>query len=216
MSMPKRSRINRPKLMRHAAAARAKGRYRKAIALYRQVLEREPDNPALHKKLAPLYARTKQAAEALASYRVAAQGFVSQGFNDQAIGLLRGAAGQLPMEVSLWQSVAELELQRGRPVDAVVALVEGRGHLCRRDQRQQAIALLSHARKIDPSDSRVSYDLAWLLGKTGRRVMAMRLLEELASRPDHEQRARVRGLQFRLFPGPGTLGRYLHARLLGR
>jgi tetratricopeptide (TPR) repeat protein len=206
---------DRLRLMKRAAAARAKGRHKRAIALYRKVLEREPDNPALHKKLAPLYAKTKQGSEALASYQVAAEGLVRQGFNDQAIGLLRGAVGQLPTEATLWQSVAELELLRGRRVDAVAALVAGRGYMRKRNQRVQAIELLSRARKINPSDFRVSYDLARLLGKTGRHVMAMHLLEELAARPEPKQLARVRGLQFRLSPGPGTLGRYLRALALG-
>ncbi len=214
--MTKTSGIDRLRLMKRAAAARAKGKHKKAIALYRQLLDREPDNPALHKKLAPLYAKTKQAAEALASYRVAAEGLVRQGFNDQAIGLLRCAAGQLPTEVILWQAVAELELQRGRRVDAVAALVNGRGHQRKRNQRPQAIELLSDARKINPADFRVSYDLACLLGKTGQRATAMRLLEGLACRPDRMQLARVRGLQLRLSPGTGTLGRYIRALLLRR
>jgi len=212
----KASKVDRVKLMRRAAAARAKGKDRKAIALYRQVLEREPEDPALHKKLAPLYAKTNQAPEALASYQVAAEGLLRRGFNDQAIGLLRGAAGQLPTEVVLWQSVAELELQRGRRVDAVAVLVTGRGHLRKRNQRLLAIQLLADARKIDPSAFRVSYDLACLLAKTGRPALAVRLLEELAGRPDREQLARVRGRQLRLSPGPGTLGRYLRALVLRR
>jgi tetratricopeptide (TPR) repeat protein len=216
MFMTKTSRIDRVKLMRRAATARAKGKHKKAIALYRQVLEREPDDPALHKKLAPLYAKTKRAPEALVSYQVAAEGLVRQGFSDQAIGLLRGAAGQLPTEVVLWQSVAELELQRGRRVDAVAVLVEGRGHLRKRKQRLLAIALLADARKINPSDFGVSYDLACLLAKTGRAVMAARLLDELAARTDRKWLARVRGRQLRLSPGPGTLGRYLRALALRR
>ena len=119
------SRYDRSKLMKRAAGARSKGKNRKAIALYRQVLEREPDNPELHRKLAPLYAKTRQAPEALASYQVAAEGLVRQGFDDQAIGLLRGAVEQLSGEVILWQSLAELELKRGRKVDAFETLVEG-------------------------------------------------------------------------------------------
>ena len=207
---------DRPKLMKRAGAARAKSKHKKAIALYRQVLEHEPDNPELHKKLAPLYAKTKQAPEALASYQIAAEGLVRQGFDDQAIGLLRGAVGQLPTEAILWQSVADLEVRRGRQLDALAALVEGRGHLRRRDQRPQAIQLLTKARKIDPRDFGVSYDLANLLGKTGRHAPALRLLEELANRPDRRRLARVRGLQLRFSPGPGTLWRYLRALLLRR
>jgi tetratricopeptide (TPR) repeat protein len=212
----KSSTYDRPKLMKKAAAARSKGKDKKAIALYLQVLDRERDNPELHRKLAPLYVKTRQPPEALASYQVAAEGLVRQGFDDQAIGLLRGAAEQLPREVIVWQSLAELDLKRKRPVDAFETLVEGRGHMRRRSQRLEAIQLLSKARKIDPRSFPVSYDLACLLGKTGRRALALRLLEELARRPDRRQLSRVRRRQLRLSPSPGALGRYVRAALLRR
>jgi tetratricopeptide (TPR) repeat protein len=208
--------FDRSKLMKRAAGARNKGKHKKAISLYKQVLELEPDNPELHQKLAPLFAKTRQAPEALASYQVAADGLVRQGFNDRAIGLLRGAAGQLPKEVILWQSIGELELQRGRQVDAVAALVEGRGHLRKRSQRPQAIQLLLKARKIDPANFRVNYDLACLLGKTGERAKALRLLEELSQRRGRGHLTRVRGKQLRMSPGAATLWRYMRALLLRR
>jgi len=202
--------------MKRAAAARSKGKHKKAIALYLQVLDRERDNPELHKKLAPLYVKTRQAPEALGSYQIAAEGLVRQGFDDQAIGLLRGAAEQLPGEVILWQSLAELDLKRKRPVDAFETLIEGRSRMRRRSQRSEAIQLLSKARKIDPRDFRVSFDLACLLGKTGQRAMALRILDELARRPDRRRLARVRARQLRLSPSPGALGRYARAVFLRR
>ncbi len=217
MSLPeKKSSSIRLKLMKRAAAARAKGKHKKAIGLYQQVLEAEPDDPDIHKKLGPLLARTKQAPEALASFQIAADALVERGFNDQAIGLLRGAAGQLPCEVILWQSVAALELERGRRVDAVETLVEGRGHMRSRIQRPQAIELLTQARKIDPTHFEVSYDLAGLLGRTGQRPQALRLLSILAEHADRKHLARVRARQLRLAPEVGAIWRYLRACLLRR
>jgi tetratricopeptide (TPR) repeat protein len=208
--------INRPKLMKRASAARAKGKHKKAIVLYGRVLEHEPDNPDLHKKLAPLYAKTKQRPEALASYQVAAEGLIRTGFDDRAIGLLRGAAAQLPTEAILWSSIAELELHRGRRADAVAVLVEGRSNLRTRRQRPMALQLLIKAHKIDPTDAHVSFGLACLLGRTGRRAMAMRLLEDLAQRPGPRKLVRIRRQQLRISPGIRTLGRFIRALILRR
>jgi tetratricopeptide (TPR) repeat protein len=212
----KKSVYDRSKLMKRAAAARSKGKHKKAIALYREVLDAEPDDADVHQKLAPLLARTRQAPEALASYQVAAAALVQKGFNDQAIGLLRGAADQLPAEVILWQGVARLEIERGRRVDAVEALVEGRSHLRSRSQRPQAIVLLLQARKLDPNHFEVSFDLAGLFGQSGRLAQALQLLDELTRRPDQRQLVRVRARQLRFAPGPGALFRYLRALILRR
>lgn len=216
MLMRRSSGYDRSKILERAAAARAKGRYKKAIELYGQVLENEPDNPELHRKLAPLYVKAKRASDALASYQVAAEALVREAFEDQAIGLLRGAVAELPQESILWQSIAELELKRGRRPDAVGALVQGRRHLRRRRQRPQAIELLRRAHAVDPTHFEVAYDLAGLLGRTGKRATALRLLRELAARPDRKKLVRVRWLELRWSPGPRALGRLLRALLLRR
>jgi tetratricopeptide (TPR) repeat protein len=194
--------LDRSRVMKRAAVARKKRRNKKAISLYRQILAEEPDNPDLHKKIAPLLAMTRQNDEALASYRAAAEGFVKKGFTAQAIGLLRAAAVYLPRETILWQNVAELEASRGRVPDAVRALVEGRSHFRSRRQRPQAIQLLRLARRLDAKDFPLNFDLACLLAKTGNRRQAVRMLDELAASSIVKNLRRVRARQFRIAPSP--------------
>ena len=95
-------------LTRAARAARGRSRRkrRKAVELYRRVLEVEPDNPDLLRKLAPLLAQTDSAADACESYRRAATEFVERGFLDRAIGVYRDAVRALPQEVSIWKEMA--------------------------------------------------------------------------------------------------------------
>jgi predicted Zn-dependent protease len=71
---------DRSRLLKDAARARKKGKRHKAIALYRELLAVEPENPDLHRRIAPLPAETKQSAKAWASYRRASDRLVSQGF----------------------------------------------------------------------------------------------------------------------------------------
>jgi len=204
---------DRVRLMKRAAAARKKQRPRKVIAIYREILEHEPDDPEIHQKLAPLLARVNEAPEALASYQKAADALLKKGFEEQTIGLFRGAACSLPREVSVWRRLAELEAGRGRKADAVSALVEGRGNFRSRRLRPQAIQLLSVARKLDPSDFAVSFDLACLLAGSGSQPYALRLLEELAARSNSRDLRRVRARQLRISPGPGTAARFMKACL---
>jgi len=207
---------DRSRLMKRASVARRKGKHKKAIGLYRQVLEVEPENQEIHQKIAPLLAQTKQAQEAMASYRKATEGLVRQGFSAKAIGLLRSATGYLPREIWLWQGIAELEERRDRTPDAIEALLEGTRHFRSRKLRPDAIKLLIQARKLDRDDFRVSYDLACLLAKSGGRRQALRLLDELVAGPHSRHLRRVRAKQFRLAPSPASAWRFARSLFVGR
>jgi tetratricopeptide (TPR) repeat protein len=212
----RKGRYDRSRLMARAAGARRRRRRKKAISLYRQVLAVEPEDPDVHRKIAPLLAQTRQPGEAWASYRKAASNLVRRGFVDQAIGVYREAARYLPRETDVWLAVAELQMKRGRRPDAIAALREGRRHFRGKAQRPRAILLLLQARKLDPHDFATSYDLACLLARAGGRARALRLLDELATRSHRHQLRRVRGRQLLLAPGPGAVGRWLRACVLGR
>jgi len=202
---------DRGRILQDAARARQRGRSRKAIELYRRVLEVEPNNPDLERRVAPLLARTRQREEAWLSYKKAADALAKRGFVDQAIGVYSEAKRYLPQEVELWRSLAELELERGRRPDALATLLEGRRRLRRRKQRKGAIALMERARRIDPRHFDTSFELACLLARDGVRLRAARLLEELGGWATGKQLRRVRRRQLRMWPSPGNLWRWLRS-----
>jgi tetratricopeptide (TPR) repeat protein len=202
---------DRSRLLKDAARARKKGKRQKAIALYGELLAAEPDNADLHRRIALLLAETKQPAAAWQSYRRAADGLVSQGFTEKAVGVLREASAHLPREPELWGRLADLEIQRRRPADAHKVLLEGRGHFRSKRDRSNAILLLLRARKLAPRDFRTNYDLAGLLAKAGARGRARSLLEEIASWARTGQLWRVRARQFVLSPTPAAAWGWLRA-----
>jgi tetratricopeptide (TPR) repeat protein len=206
-------RYDRARIMAAAAKARRRRKHQKALLLYRQVLEREPDNPDLHRKVAPLLAATRQESQAWTAYRTAAERLVRQGFVEQAIGVFREATGYLPRRVEVWISLAELEVGRNRPLDAHKALLDARHHFRGRKQRADAIQLLMRARKLDPRHFDTSFELAGLLARSGARVRAQRLLDELASWVQGRKLRRVRGRQFGLAPSPASGWRWMRAAL---
>jgi tetratricopeptide (TPR) repeat protein len=185
------------------------------VELYRQVLEVEPRNADLHRKVAPLLARTKKPDESLKSYRLAAEELIRGGFVDQAIGVYREAVQQLPPRRELFMAISDLELERGRKPDAIGALLDGRRRFRGRRDRSDAIVLLLRVRKLDRNHLNGTLDLAWLLAKTGNRDHALRLLDEQAARRRGPTLRRVRARQLRLAPGVGTAWRWLRAALRG-
>ncbi|MDH3520444.1 MAG: tetratricopeptide repeat protein [Myxococcales bacterium] len=202
---------DRSRILAAASRARKRRRYKKAIGLYRRILEVEPKNPDLHRRVAPLFAKTRQHGDAWASYQRAAEGLVREGFVDRAIGVYREASRYLPRELEVWRALADLEVGRGRRVDAVNVLLEGRRHFRFRRYRREALLLLLQARKIDPSHFAASYDLARLLARTGNRQRAVRLLESLVAAATPRQRRRARARLFWLSPTPAAGWRWLRA-----
>jgi tetratricopeptide (TPR) repeat protein len=204
---------DRRRILSEATRAQRKGKPRKAVALYREVLGVEPGNVDVHRRLAPLLARTRQCDEAWASYRRAAEGLAQQGFVERAIGVYREAAHHLPRESAVWLAIAELELTRGRRADAVAALCTGRSQLRSRAERPEAIRLLERARELDPTAFEASFDLAGLLARSGARARALDLLEELACGRNGRALRRVRGRQLNISPRPRSAWRWLHSLL---
>jgi tetratricopeptide (TPR) repeat protein len=209
----RRRSYDRHRLLADAAKAQGRRNLRRAIELYTRVLAVEPDNADLHRRLALLQARTRQGAEAWASYRRAAEGLAQQGFVERAIGVYREAAEHFAREERLWHALADLELQRGRRPDAVVALRTGRGHLRARADRRAAIRLLERARALDPTDFEASFELSELLLRTGQRPRAILLLAALVPLASGRQLRRLRARQLRASPGPRTAWRWLGAVL---
>ncbi len=207
---------DRHRILGDAATARKKGKTKKALGLYQQVLEHEPNNGDLHRRVAPLLAETKKLEESLVSYGKAADNLVRQGFVEQATGLYREALGYMPREADLWVTLAEMQVKRNQKPDAIASLVQGRSHFKKRSDAGQAIRLLQCARGLDPYAFAANYDLACLLARARRKDRAIRILEQLASRHQARPLCRARGKLFRLSPTPPRLWAWLRALFLGR
>lgn len=202
---------SRTETLAAADKARARGRRKKAIALYRAVLDRESGDLAVHAKLAPLLARTGQRAEALASFRLAADGQVKAGFPDRAISLVRQAADLYPEERGLWDEVARLHLMRGRRADAVAALLDGGRRLQRSRHPEVAAAVLRRALELEPWHPLATMLLARVLSRLRRKGEALALLDQLSVRVRGKTLRRTRRLAFRISPSPGNLWRWIRA-----
>lgn len=202
---------DRSRLLDRALRATGRGRHKRAVALYREILAADPNDGLVHRKIAPLLARTRQPADAWESYRCAAGQLSKQGFVDQAIGVYREACVHLSREHRLWLALADLEVTRGRPVDAVNALLDGSRRLRSRRTQQEAVTLLQRARKILPTAFEPAYELAVLLARAGARDRALRILHELVPRTRGRQLRRLRGRLFLLSPTPAAAWRWLAA-----
>ena len=188
-----------------ADLARARGRRGKAIAGYRRALEEDPEDLAVHAKIAPLLAASGDREAALRSFRSAADGQARAGFHERALALLIHAAEHFPDEEPLWPDIARLHLQRGRRADAVSTLMACGWRLSLTRRFDVAERVLKLAVQLDPDDSDAQVILARTLARAGRRTEALRLLEAVAGRERGRRRTAVRGVMFRVAPSPARL-----------
>jgi tetratricopeptide (TPR) repeat protein len=206
----------RSEIIAEADRARAKGRIKKAITGYRKALELEPKDPVVHGKLAPLLARSKQPEAALESFHAAAQGHLEKGFADKALAVYTQAADTFPHQIRLWQQLAQLHISKGRRADAVRALLRGRLHFRRKDERREAITLLQEALALDSALFEPKRDLALLLAREGHRAEALALLHPMVKGLRGGALRRVRWTLVRVAPSLGAWGGWLRAVFLGR
>lgn len=211
MPIWKKKPYDRSQTLAEAEKARGQGRTAKAIKLYRAVLAKEPNDAVVHGKIAPLLARRKRLrGEALASFRLAAQGQLKAGFTDRAIALFVQAAAHFPLETELWEEIARLDHVRGRRADAIDALLEGAGHLGKgKPTRQEGMRLLRKALEIEPWHLESTLQLARLLARDGDKQEALALLDDVAGRVRGRGRRRVRRAMFRISPTPANAWRWL-------
>jgi len=189
---------DRSRILDEAAHARARKKRKKAVALYRQVLAVERNNAELHARIAPLLAEIGQHFDAWVSFRIAARACLREGRGDKALAVYREAAGHLPREIQVWQTIARLQVKRSKRGDAVEALLEGASHFRSRVHRPEAVHLLRHAHEIEPWNFEAVSELARLLAKSDQLEEARRLLEGLEARTNGERLRRVYAAQFRL------------------
>lgn len=189
---------DRNRILAAAGRAGARGRRRRAIALYRRVLSVETNNGEIHRRIAPLLARSGQEFDAWQSYRVAARDMIRQKRAEQALSSYREAARYLPQKIETWQAVSTLERQLGRKQDALETLLEGRRAFKSRRHRAEAIAMLRAAREIEPWNADVVRDLARLLALSDQAPEALAMLGQLAESCEGRELRRLRGAQWRI------------------
>jgi len=196
----RRNSYDRKRILDEAGQARAKGRDRRAIELYRRVLAAEPRDVDLHYRIAPLLAATGQSFDAWRSFQHVANACASAGQHEKALGVYTEAVRHLPDQFEAWTAAAELETRLGNKSRARDALIEGRHQMGGRRKRPKAIALLRAALDLEPWDVDTTLDLAALLSSSRQGNEARWLLERLTDRVKGPELVRVRAGQFRIEP----------------
>ena len=199
----------RADILAKASKAANRRRYKKAAVLYEGLLQETPDDMDVHRRIAPVLAKLKQWESAWSSFNRVADSLIDSGFEDKAVGIYSEAAHFMPGRPEVWIAISDLHVQQQRTGDAAKALLEGRRHMTRAKQREDAITLLTRAHNIEPLALSPTLDLAKLMRKAKQKDEAYFLLEHALKRVPIPQRRRLRRAQFGLRPSPASLWRWI-------
>lgn len=203
--------FDRDATLRRAEEFRGRKKPKKAIAELRKVLAVDPADPAAHAKLGPLLISAGQPAEALESFRIAADDLDARGFADKALSLWLQIAQTKVNDLDAWEKVTQFHVSRGRKADGVKVLLQAASLQQGKEGRPRAVRLLEDALLFVPQHLEATLALAPLLAKEGRRPDARALLEGALTFTTGPDQRRVHKRLFLLFPGFRTLWRWLRA-----
>jgi len=203
------AKIDRSQVLAAADQLRVKGKYAKAVAEYRKVLLLDPKDADVLSKIAPLLVKLKENEEALRDFRAAADEYIHRGFVDRAIALYVQATAAFPREAQLWEALGKLHNERGRKAEGIKALMAGAAQFKGKKGRPTALKFLRQALSYDWNHIEATIALARLLKANGEAASARTLLDELAPRIRGPAVKRIHSARLRLFPGFGSLWRWM-------
>jgi tetratricopeptide (TPR) repeat protein len=168
------------KLKRDADRIEKAGRYDQAIALYKQIVERNPRDWNTINKIGDLYARLDRNREASNEYAKVAAFYAKDGFLLKAIAIWKKINKLDSSALEPYLTLADLYAKQG-------LMMEAKGHYqivvdeyIKRGQMRDAGDLLKRVVEIDGSDLKVRSKLADLYAKQGFTEEAKSLCQILA------------------------------------
>lgn len=201
--------LSRADQLARASQFAAKGRNKKAAAIYEALLLETPTDVDVQRRAAPVFAKLRRWDEAWSAFGQVAGSLLGSGFEDKAIGILHEAVHFMPRRADAWLAISDIHMQQDRPSDAAKVLLDGRVHLRGAKLRPDAIQLLVRSHEIEPLVLHATLDLARLLRKARRRIEAISLLDEAIGRIPVDRRRKLRAALFWLSPTPAALWRWI-------
>ncbi len=209
--LPVHPRVMLKNTLAEAHRAKLKGRVRQAIGLYEYALTLTSDHAMISSRLAPLLAHEGRHFEAWRQFQKAGRALMRREQPEWALAVYRDATRMLPMEFDAWRITASIERLLERHDHALETLLEGRRRFRSSLHRDQAIALLDLARRLEPWDADIVIDLAQLLQQAGQSQRADDLLDELLEHSPQAELPRIHAARSRITWSPRHVLRWLES-----
>ncbi len=167
----------------------AEGFDARAVAVFKQIHNLDPERWPTYEPLAELYQRMGLASDAIHALQTAADGYHRAGRRREALGLLRKMAAIDPSNTASRLKVADLLRQEGLGADAIAEYDGAAEEFERQGELEQAAAALARVLEIDPTRVSALVRIARGLLAAGQadraEPFARRLLDAEPDVPEH-------------------------------
>lgn len=180
--------MDRNSLVANAQKYIQRGQLDRAIEAYRKLLQQDPSDVRLLLKIADLEARAGQQADAISSYRQAAEHFIARKFLFKALAVYKQLEKLAPEDIDVRLRLADLHVEVSLAQDAakiyhaVIRELERDGKLIR------AIDVMTRLVRIEPDDIGLQIRLAELHARVQDTAAASDIMIEAAGRLSQEGR----------------------------
>lgn len=181
-----------------------KGQIAKAIKDYQQLVELEPKDIRHRQKLAELYNRAKQTAQALEEYHKVGNHYADNGFYLKAIAVFKQIQRISPEDLKIYIRLAELNVKQGLVGNA---MAEYRQLIARHEQAGDTDAVIDVLRRmkaIDPENLNIRVKLGETLAAAGMKNDALEdfqdVLKVLQAKGDQVKLLKLHEIFARFFP----------------
>jgi len=156
----------------------------RAVAVFKQILNLDPDRFDAYAPLAELYERMGLTAEAINALQTAADGFHRQGRKDEALGLLRKMANVDPSNTTSRIKVADLLRQQDKTGDAIAEYRLAAEELERQGDEETLGTVYRRILEADQTNVHALHKLARNLASRGKVSEAVPLAERAVQLDD--------------------------------
>lgn len=154
---------NKEKLLASAQKHLKKKVLPRAIKDFAKVVELDPNDMRSRQKLAELYSRTGNSAEAFEQYDTVAKYFAGNGFYLKAIAIYRQMLRLDPSQLSIHMRLAELNEKQGLVGNAMSEYRQLVSHYEKNDMTADSIRILEKMQELDPENLNIQIKLAEVL-----------------------------------------------------
>ena len=200
---------NKDKLLESAQKNLRKKQVLKAIKDYAKIVELDPADIRSRQKLAELYVRTKNTAEAYEQYESIARYFSSNGFYLKAIAIYKQMQRLDPSQVSLFSRLAELNEKQGLIGNAMTEYRNLVDYYGRNGMVADEIKILEKMRDLDLNNLNVRVKLAEVYANNERKDDGYSELEAvldiLREKGDFDKIFKLYKMFLPLYPGDNKL-----------
>ncbi|MEK6743959.1 MAG: tetratricopeptide repeat protein [Nitrospirota bacterium] len=149
----------------------------KAIALYKKVLNIDPDKVEAHLALGDMNADKGLTGNALESYKIVADHFKKKNDMPKALGIYQKMADLSPANVAFRMKLADMYLKEGMQKEGVKAYLDAADQHVTKDAFQDARQMFEKVLAVEPNNKEVYHKAGIVYFKEGKFVEACKALK---------------------------------------